>query len=67
MPEILKKSKIVEKLFFLPFQTKHRKPLPHNEKGEKPKPITYRIYGILFVTTLPKLCEISNGGPTGLP
>lgn len=37
------------------------------KKGEKPKFIAYRFYGILFVTIPQKACEISSDGPTGRP
>lgn len=41
--------------------------MSHNEKGEKPKFLAYRFYGILFVTQPQEACKISSGVPTGRP
>ena len=50
MPEIFEKARPSKNNFSTLRTSKLESPLSHNKKGEKPKFLAYRFYGILFVT-----------------
>jgi hypothetical protein len=67
MPEIFEKARPSKNIFSALCTQKPANHCSTMKKGEKPKFLAYRFYGILFVTTPQGVCEISSDGPTGRP
>ncbi|MFQ7177411.1 MAG: hypothetical protein ACLR8J_08415 [Sutterella wadsworthensis] len=67
MPEIFEKARPSKNNFSTLRTSKLESPCRTTKKGEKPKFLAYRFYGILFVTQPQEACKISSGVPTGRP